>query len=143
MLKPPITLSIVPSRYQAGCHGCLFVGGLSLAAWQFSGGMAMLMTWLVGLILSIILISRWSAFSANPQARSSDILWIEPTDNALQGRWLQNNGEMSHPHSLLCRYLGPYLICLGVGGRNIWLWPDSAPLQAQRELRRYLIAYRS
>lgn len=62
-------------------------------------------------------------------------LWIEHTPDALQGRWLQSNGELSYPYALRCIYLGANLIGLKIGGQTVWLWPDSAPYSAQRELR--------
>lgn len=143
MLKQSITLSIVPSRWQVCCQGCLFVSGLSLLAWQLAGWGLLLLVWLVGLILLSVFFSRAWPFSAHQQQRQTKTLWVEPAANVLKGRWLQSNGELSHPHALTCRYLGPYLICLKVGGRSLWLWPDSASPQAQRELRRYLLLYRS
>lgn len=143
MLKPPITLSIVPSRGQAVCHGCLYFAGLSLLAWQFAGWGLLLLVWLLGLILLSVFFSRAWPFSAHQQQWQTKTLWVEPAAHVLKGRWQQSNGELSHPHALTCRYLGPYLICLKVGGRSLWLWPDSASPQAQRELRRYLLLYRS
>ena len=62
-------------------------------------------------------------------------LWVEYTSSALKGRWLQSNGELSFPYTIRCTYLGPNLIGLNVGGQTVWLWPDSAPYSAQRELR--------
>mgnify|MGYP006896996719 FL=1 len=97
---------------------------------------------LAGAILLCVIFARRGVFSSKQQAQPTKTLWIEPATNALQGRWLQSNGELSHPHLLTCRYLGPYLLCLEVGGLTIWLWPDSASPQAQRELRRYLLLYR-
>lgn len=67
------------------------------------------------------------------------MLLVEHAGSALQGRWLQSNGELSHPYAIRCTYLGPNLIGLNVGIQNVWLWPDSAPYSAQRELRRLLI----
>lgn len=70
--------------------------------------------------------------------RQTTTLWVEHTASALQGRWLQRNGELSPPCLLRCTYLGPKLIGLNVGGQKVWLWSDSAPYSDQRELRRLL-----
>lgn len=142
MLKPPITLSIAPSRGQAVCHGCLFFAGLGLVAWQLTGWLGLLLSWLAGMILLGMLSSQWRLLCANHHALKSKTLQVESAADALQGRWLLHNGELSHSHRLGCHYLGPFLICLDVGGKKIWLWPDSAPAQAQRELRRYLLLHR-
>ncbi|WP_104201934.1 hypothetical protein [Billgrantia saliphila] len=56
-------------------------------------------------------------------------------------RWLwRPEGESeSQPVTLRCVYMGPWLVGLVLDGRSLWLWPDSAPREALRQLRRALI----
>ncbi|MGY4878342.1 hypothetical protein ACLUEY_10710 [Vreelandella aquamarina] len=131
MLKPPITLSIVPSKWQFWCHFCLYISGLFLVVWQFAWRPEWMLMLVPALIFSWQSIRRYQTVFC-PRTVT---LWVEHTPDALQGRWLQSNGELSYPYALRCTYLGPNLIGLNVGGQKIWLWPDSAPDSAQRELR--------
>lgn len=141
MLKPSITLSIVPSKWQAGWYGWLLLVGLGLLGWSLAGPTALLWVGWLGLLLLVALIGDWWPLNLNRHKRQVKTLQIEPSTSALLGRWLQSNGELSHPQPLKCHYLGPFLIGLKVGGEHLWLWPDSAPANAQRELRRYLLLY--
>jgi len=91
------------------------------------------------MILSVpALIVGWQGLRRDQSvygARQTAILWVEYTAGALQGRWLQSNGEPGYPCALTSVYLGPYLIGLDIGGQKVWLWPDSATSSEQRELR--------
>ncbi|MEQ5802332.1 protein YgfX [Halomonas sp. H10-9-1] len=60
---------------------------------------------------------------------------------ALEWRWRAAGGATLQPVSLHCDYLGPWLIGLRLNGRRLWLWADSCPAAAHRELRRYLIRH--
>jgi toxin CptA len=52
--------------------------------------------------------------------------------------WQPASVAEAQPARLRCTYLGPWLIALELDGRRTWLWPDSAPHQALRQLRRAL-----
>ncbi|MGS2744027.1 hypothetical protein ACU6TU_10615 [Halomonas sp. LS-001] len=132
MQKPPITLSIVPSKWQFRCHFGLYASGLLLVAWQ----LAWRPEWMALLVPALIL--GWQGlhrYQGVCGAQQMATLWVEHTAGALQGRWLQSNGELSYPYALTSTYLGPCLVGLNIGGQRVWLWPDSAPSSSQRELR--------
>lgn len=61
----------------------------------------------------------------------------------IQGRFTPASGGLTagtalpeHRVALRCDYLGPWLMGLTLGGRRLWLWPDSAPAESRRRLRR-------
>lgn len=66
-------------------------------------------------------------------------LWVVEHGGGIQSHWVYANGEVGRPRTLRCDYLGPRLLRLNVGGECLWLWPDSAPGDAQRQLRRLLL----
>jgi len=53
--------------------------------------------------------------------------------------WRPAAAEQAQPFELRCFYLGPWLIGLTFNRRRLWLWPDSAPPEALRQLRRTLL----
>ncbi|NVF15683.1 hypothetical protein HUO07_16080 [Halomonas sp. QX-1] len=69
------------------------------------------------------------------------------TASLFYGRWLpceQRPAENGQPlndlknkeYPVRCDYLGPWLIGLYVGKQRVWLWPDSAPSEQLREVRK-------
>lgn len=59
---------------------------------------------------------------------------IEPVK--IESRAVLPSDALSEEHQVRCDYLGPWLIGLYVGKQRIWLWPDSAPAEHLREVRR-------
>ncbi|WNK19241.1 hypothetical protein P1P91_10235 [Halomonas piscis] len=65
-------------------------------------------------------------------------------ETGVQGRFLPFPGSAGAPSAALpavwapleCDYLGPWLAGLRLGGKRLWLWPDSAPAEGRRRLRR-------
>ncbi|MBA2779495.1 hypothetical protein [Billgrantia kenyensis] len=53
--------------------------------------------------------------------------------------WRPESADEAVPVRPGCTYLGPWLIALEIDGRTTWLWPDSAPASALRQLRRALV----
>ncbi|RCV89585.1 hypothetical protein DU506_12960 [Vreelandella rituensis] len=73
---------------------------------------------------------------ARNQARGT--LTISGTFPACLAQWQTSQQRPGPDCSVQCDYLGPWLIGLRVAGRRIWLWPDSAPAEQRRVLRRWL-----
>lgn len=134
MPNPPIILPIAPSNWQRASDVGLCTGGVLLAAWYLE---------LVAVIVAAILVLAvlgWRVFCGwrwrQPLART---LWVVERGGGVQGHWVYASGEVGHTQELRCDYLGPRLLRLNVGGERLWLWPDSAPCDAQRQLRRLLL----
>ncbi|QNU65160.1 hypothetical protein HZS52_13860 [Vreelandella titanicae] len=74
------------------------------------------------------------------------MLSLTSTVPQVQGRWLREsqseegaltrNEALGDTDRVRCDYLGPWLIGLYVGKQRVWLWPDSAPQQSLREVRK-------
>lgn len=132
MLKPLIILPIVPSRYWLLTQCSLFVGLATLGYW-------------VGGVLTFLAVAvlggghGWRAYLRQPKKQ----LYITSSASLLHARWLQERGqqghalELSNEYQLRCDYLGPWLIGLYVGKQRLWLWPDSAPSESLREVRKW------
>ncbi|GAB2716613.1 hypothetical protein [Halomonas garicola] len=110
-----------------GAHGLL----LGLAAW------------VVGLCLGFIAATVCAALGALWlwQARRREprgTLEVSVDETSVQGRFLPVPSTALPPvwAPLECDYLGPWLAGLRLGGKRLWLWPDSAPADARRRLRR-------
>ncbi|WP_144062959.1 hypothetical protein [Litchfieldella anticariensis] len=81
------------------------------------------------------------------------LCWSWCRERPWQCRWIPGDGHggcwqyrdaMDSPWqdvSVKVTYLGPWLIALAMDGRHYWLWPDSAPPQVLRDLRRNLVAH--
>lgn len=136
MLKAPIILPIVPSKYWLLGQGCLWVGIAALSYWV--GGRLALIT--VAVVGSGIV---WRAYAREPKG----VLYLTAAPPLFHGRWLLGDRQpgkgdlmrdeaLSEAHQVRCDYLGPWLIGLYVGKQRVWLWPDSAPAESLREVRR-------
>lgn len=134
MLKPLIILPIVPSNYWLSAQCCLFTGLAALGYWV--GGALALM--LVSTLGAIVL---WRAYTQAPKG----VLSLSSTASSCYGRWLlpfdpeqsaDSRPSLGGEYQVRCDYLGPWLIGLYVGKQRIWLWPDSAPPERLREVRR-------
>jgi toxin CptA len=139
MLKPPITLSIVPSRQWQLTQCCLFIGIAALSYWVAGKPAVVAMMALGGAL-------GWRAYLRQPKG----VLSLTSTASQFHGRWLQPGDQqpaeraltlseaLSEEHQVRCDYLGPWLIGLYVGKQRVWLWPDSAPAESLREVRTLL-----
>ncbi|WP_235039765.1 hypothetical protein [Vreelandella profundi] len=134
MLKPPITLPIAPSSYWLSAQCCLFIGVAALSYWV--GGTLVLM-----LVSALGGIALWRAYTQAPKG----LLCLSSTGSSCHGRWLlpfdpeppmNSRPSLGDEYQVRCDYLGPWLIGLYVGKQRIWLWPDSAPPERLREVRR-------
>ncbi|MYL23894.1 hypothetical protein [Vreelandella massiliensis] len=128
MPSQPIILPIGPSNGKRACDTALCAGGIALAAWQLELAAALSL----GLLAIVFCGWRW-----HPPA--SRTLWVEERAGVIQSHWVYDSGDVGHTQMLRCDYLGPRLMRLNVGGERLWLWPDSAPYDAQRKLRRLLL----
>lgn len=134
MLKPPITLPIAPSSYWLSAQCCFFIGVAALSYW--AGGALVLM-----LVSALGGIALWRAYTQAPKG----LLCLSSTGASCHGRWLlpfdpeqpmNSRPSLGDEYQVRCDYLGPWLIGLYVGKQRIWLWPDSAPPERLREVRR-------
>ena len=135
MLKPPIILPIVPSKYWLLAQCGLLIGTVALSYWV--GGMpAAVAITVLGVVLG------WRGYLRQPKG----VLSLTSTVPQVQGRWLREsqseegaltrNEALGDTDRVRCDYLGPWLIGLYVGKQRVWLWPDSAPQQSLREARK-------
>ncbi|MEA2119386.1 hypothetical protein [Halovibrio sp. HP20-59] len=135
MLKAPIILPIVPSKYWLLGQCCLLVGIAALSYWV-GGGLALILAVVVGSGIAC------RAYAREPKG----VLYLTATAPPFHGRWLlgdqleksdpELNKVLSEEQQVRCDYLGPWLIGLYVGKQRVWLWPDSAPAESLREVRR-------
>lgn len=134
MPNPPIILPIAPSNWQRAGDVGLCAGGVLLAAWYLE---AVAVIVAASMALGFL---GWRVFCGWPWPQSlSRTLWVVERGGNVQGYWVHASGEVGHTQDLRCDYLGPWLLRLNVGGERLWLWPDSAPGDAQRQLRRLLL----
>lgn len=127
MLKPPITINIVPSKLALGGALCL-TAATSLMIIYYAP------LWLSAMAIAIlagVICCDWQ------RERPWALRWVPGGDGGWQRRLI--SGDEWHPVSVRCDYLGPWLIGLKVAGRRHWLWPDSAPGEQRRALRRVLL----
>ncbi len=145
MQRTPLTIAVVPSRLAWGCQVLLALG-VVLVLLRFAS------PWLVALGVMWLLWLGWHLYR-NPRVGELVLLpgdgdtlawrWREPGSSLEPGPALEHRGEQEwRDVTLRCRYLGAYLLALQFEGRTLWLWPDSAPPDALRRLRRYLLAQR-
>ncbi len=123
MLKTPITLPIAPSRQWQLTQCCLLTGVVALSYWI--GG-----SFFAAAAVVVGGTQVWRDFLRQPQG----VLTLTATASLLHGRWLSEHQAEEYPVS--CDYLGPWLIGLYVGKQRVWLWPDSAPKERLRDVRK-------
>ncbi len=142
----PLTIAVVPSRLAWGCQVLLALSVVA-ALLRFAS------PWLVALGGVWLL---WLGWHLNRNARAGELAALPGDNDSLVWRWREGGAgrrpgrELEPPGddpawrdvTLRCRYLGAYLLALQIDGRTLWLWPDSAPPDALRRLRRYLLAQR-
>nr|WP_273191327.1 hypothetical protein [Halomonas sp.] len=134
MLKPPIILPIVPSKYWLLAQCGLLIGLVVLSYWVGGKLAAVAMLVLVGGL-------GWRGYLRQPKG----VLSLTSTAPQVQGRWLREpqheevaltqSEDLCDTGQVRCDYLGPWLIGLYVGKQRVWLWPDSAPRKGLREVR--------
>jgi len=134
MLKPPIILPIVPSKYWLLAQCGLLIGLVALSYWV-GGKLAAVAMLVLGGGLG------WCGYLRQPKG----VLSLTLTALQVQGRWLREsqhevgaltgNEDLSDADQVRCDYLGPWLIGLYVGTQRVWLWPDSVPHKGLREVR--------
>lgn len=134
MLKPPITLPIVRSKYWLLAQCGLLMGIVALTYWVGSMPAAVAM-FVLGSALG------WRGYFHQPKG----VLVLTLAAPHVQGCWLRERSPaqgalaqsevLGEADQVRCDYLGPWLIGLYVGKQRIWLWPDSAPQQNLREVR--------
>ncbi|GAA3901619.1 hypothetical protein GCM10022228_10530 [Halomonas cibimaris] len=132
MQKASITLPIAASN--AGCVAHALLAGV--AGWLFgvSVGLAA-----AGLWCALSGIWLWRARRQAPRGA----LEVSVDEAGIMGRFLPEPGSSEAASAglsdawvpLHCDYLGPWLAGLWLGGKRLWLWPDSAPAEARRRLR--------
>ncbi|CEP35546.1 MULTISPECIES: hypothetical protein [Halomonadaceae] len=135
MLKPPIILPIVPSKYWLLAQCGLLIGVVVLSYWV-GGKLA------AGAMVVLGAAFGWRGYLRQPKG----VLSLTSMGSHFQGRWLRDSqsaeaGLTQHEvqgeaHQVHCDYLGPWLIGLYVGKQRVWLWPDSAPQKSLRETRK-------
>ncbi|MDN6179906.1 MAG: hypothetical protein L0I84_02730 [Halomonas subglaciescola] len=131
MLKASIALSIAPSDWQQASHAALFGAGVVIIGACLGG---------VAAGLGGVAVSVWLWRQRAHALRGT--LDISVMQAGIQGRFRPLHGTLTNapmPETwvpLRCDYLGPWLIGLRLGGRRLWLWPDSAPVEARRRVRR-------
>ena len=136
MLKPPIILPIVPSRQWRLTQCCLLIGIAGLSYWVGGKPAGMAVAVVGGALV-------WRGYQRQP----TGVLSLISTASLFYGRWLpceQRPAENGQPlndlnnkeYQVRCDYLGPWLIGLYVGKQRVWLWPDSAPSEQLREVRK-------
>lgn len=131
MQKPSIALSIAPSDWQRASHGVLFGAGIVITG-ACLGAVAAGLGCLIGGVW------LWRE-RANAPRGTLDISIMQA---GIQGRFRLPHDPATHESMpatwvpLRCDYLGPWLIGLRLGNRRLWLWPDSAPVEARRRVRR-------
>ncbi|WP_251048447.1 hypothetical protein [Halomonas sp. ISL-56] len=134
MLKPPIILPIVPSKYWLLAQCGLLFGIVALSYWVGGKPAAIAMVMLGGVL-------GWRGYIRQPKG----VLSLASAAPQVQGRWLCESqsaeGSLTQGEGLgdadqvRCDYLGPWLIGLYVGKQRVWLWPDSATKKSLREVR--------
>ena len=132
MLRPPIILPIVPSKYWLLVQTILLLGLAMLSYW-LAGALALLATMTLGGLLG------WRAYRCQPCGELHILVAVLP----YEARWVLSKEQPSEgrvaalnaAHQVRCDYLGPWLIGLYVGKQRVWLWPDSAPMESLREVR--------
>ncbi|WP_458524674.1 protein YgfX [Onishia taeanensis] len=131
MPKPPVTISIVPSRLALGLHLSLALAALVIAVvyappWLFATA---------ALCLGVVLWRYGRQRRGDWQLR-----FVDRGD--VGGEWQLRVGEGSdwERRSLGCDYLGHWLVGLTLDGERRWLWPDSVSQPDGRALRRLLVA---
>ncbi|MBD3895078.1 hypothetical protein IEI94_04320 [Halomonas sp. ML-15] len=132
MPKPPVTISIAPSRLALAAH-------LSLAL-AVSG----MLMWVGPLWLGVAALLGLVAITAHWWHRQQP--WSLRHAVAEGGSWqIAERGSVEEWRTVRLGlvYLGPWLIGLRLAGRQVWLWPDSAAPDARRELRHRLLAERA
>ena len=122
MLKPPIILPIVPSRQWRLTQCCLLIGIAGLSYWVGGKPAGMAVAVVGGALV-------WRGYQRQP----TGVLSLISTASLFYGRWLPCE---QRPAENGCDYLGPWLIGLYVGKQRVWLWPDSAPSEQLREVRK-------
>lgn len=131
MQKPSIALSIAPSDWQWASHGVLWGAGVVITG-ACLGAVA------AGLGCAVGGLWLWRERTRAPRGT----LDISVMQTGIQGRFRPlhstvTNGPVPATWApLRCDYLGPWLIGLRLDGRRLWLWPDSAPAEARRRVRR-------
>ncbi|MDR5898579.1 hypothetical protein QC823_06225 [Halomonas vilamensis] len=134
MPNPPIILPIAPSNWQRASDVGLCASGIVLAVWHLE------FVAVLGAASLVLVFWGWRVLCGwrwrQPLIRT---LWVVEHEGSVQSHWIYASGEVSHTRTLRCDYLGPRLLRLNVGGERLWLWPDSAPVDAQRQLRRLLL----
>ncbi|MCL7930314.1 hypothetical protein [Halomonas llamarensis] len=134
MPNQPIILPIAPSSWRRTSGVGLWAGGVLLAVWRLE------LVAVIGVASLALGFLGWRVFCGwRWQQPLSRTLWVVERGGGIQSHWVYANGEVGHLQALRCDYLGPRLLCLNVGGERLWLWPDSAPGDAQRQLRRLLL----
>lgn len=129
MPRTPITIRVAPSRL-AWCSQWLLALAVTGVVLRHAP------EWLVVPALAWLVPLGWWLWRG--QVRGELHMLPEPGGG---WRWLWQPGlaAEAQPARLRCTYLGPWLIGLEIGGRRTWLWPDSAPRQGLRQLRRALV----
>ncbi|KAA0014390.1 hypothetical protein F0A17_01680 [Billgrantia pellis] len=93
-------------------------------------------TWLLGLgVVWLVTLNVW----LRRRQLSGELRLVPQPDTGWRWLWRPDGESELQPVTLRCIYLGPWLMGLVVDGRSLWLWPDSAPSEALRQLRRALI----
>lgn len=128
MQSRSIHLPIGPSDWQRACDASLGLGGVLLALWQLEPVIAL------GVASAAVSLCVWRWERPAPRT-----LHVIEHAGRIQGQWYGDTERATPVRALRCDYLGPCLMGINVGGERLWLWPDSAPREAQRELRRLLL----
>ncbi|WP_140162444.1 hypothetical protein [Billgrantia desiderata] len=128
MPRTPTTIRIAPSRLGWCCQ-------FLLAVLVTGGVLHFGPSWLAVPAVGWLLPLAWWLWRG--QVRGVLHMHPEAAGN-WRWTWQPEPAAEAVPVRLTCDYLGPWLIALELNGRRAWLWPDSAPGDALRQLRRAL-----
>ncbi|MGB8713095.1 MAG: protein YgfX [Onishia taeanensis] len=137
MQKPPVTISIVPSRLAVGLHLGMALGALMVSMVYAPPWLSAAAALCLGIVLWGYVRRRrggWQLRFVDHDATGAE--W------SVSGEWqVQPAGEAGWTRcSVGCGYLGPWLVGLTLAHESHWLWPDSLSKEDGRALRRLLVA---
>ncbi|MFC3282576.1 protein YgfX [Litchfieldella rifensis] len=129
MPRTPVTISIAPSRLAGLVHlGMALLICLSLLIFA--------PPWLLGTAAIAMTALLWRSWRMR---RHWQLRGVPYGERERRWQWRRPEDEHWRETTLEVCYLGPWLIALRLAGHRHWLWPDSAPAEALRDLRRVLL----
>lgn len=143
MPKPPVTISIVPSRLAVGLHLGMALGALLLCLVYAPPWLSAAAALSMGLVLWRYAGRRrvaWQLRFVERGAMGGEVGL--DAERKAGGEWQVRCADEAGwtRCSVGCGYLGPWLVGLTLSDESYWLWPDSLSQEEGRALRRLLVA---